>query len=717
MAIKQLTDEQIQTWTREQKDRWWLENVYRGSMPQLTLRSALMGFVLGSVLSATNLYVGAKTGWSLGVGITSVILAFAFFKVVSSAGARHFTILENNCVQSIATSAGYMTAPLISSLAAIMIVEGRLLPWYEIMAWNIVLSILGVLFAFPLKRRFINEEQHPFPEGKACGVVLDTLHESEGTEGVKKAKVLLGFGLGAAALKFIQAEAIQEWLQFKLLGREGELYGKYLAAKEALRKAAEAAATAPEEGKEAAKALVKAAKGAAGEAHERVAEAMYFLPENLAVLLAKVRVPELKIAGITSSSLTVSPVMDLALMGAGGLMGIRAAFSLMLGAALNYCVLVPWMAHRKDVPLTNVLNDRGEVIAQAIPGGFRTITLWSLWPGVACMVVASFVVFFAKPQIIVGALRGMLGRKAAGTDVLKHIEVPIWVSVVGVPVMSVVAALMGWAFFDVNPWLCLLGLPLAFILSMIAANSTALTGTTPVGATAKITQLFYGLVAPGNIKTNLATGSITGEVVSNSSNLLMDIKPGYMLGAKPRQQAIGHVIGIFAGALASTPLFFILFTQGVDKTTPEAVKGSIENLQSNQFPMPSVSVWKGVAEVLTQGVSQLPVSVVWAIAVASLVGIAFEVSRIVTKGRFPISPVAMGLAFVIHFHASLAFFAGALIFWLLGVGRGAGGAAHGATDAQPKGFWRENHEAICAGVIAGAALMGIGDAIVAAFVL
>ena len=38
--------------------------------------------LLGGVLSLTNLYVGAKTGWTLGVGITSVILAFALFKVL-----------------------------------------------------------------------------------------------------------------------------------------------------------------------------------------------------------------------------------------------------------------------------------------------------------------------------------------------------------------------------------------------------------------------------------------------------------------------------------------------------------------------------------------------------------------------------------------------------------------------------------------------------------
>ncbi len=68
MALAQLSDEQTRTWTREQKDRWWLENIYRGDLPQLTVRSGLTGFLLGGILSATNLYVGGKTGVTLGVG-------------------------------------------------------------------------------------------------------------------------------------------------------------------------------------------------------------------------------------------------------------------------------------------------------------------------------------------------------------------------------------------------------------------------------------------------------------------------------------------------------------------------------------------------------------------------------------------------------------------------------------------------------------------------
>lgn len=645
MAIKQLTEEQIREWSVEQKDRWWLENVYRGNMPQLTLRAGLTGFILGGVLSATNLYIGAKTGWSLGVGITSVILAFAFFKVLQQIGVSEFTILENNAMQSIATSAGYMTAPLISSLTAYMIVNQTLLPWWQIISWNVVISILGVLFAFPMKRRFINDEQHPFPEGQAAGVVMDTLHSSDAAVGLFKAKVL-GIAAGLAAfVKFLQSESLQHWLQTKVFG----------VAKEKL----------------------------------------WHLHEDLFDLFGVTDKTVPRLRGIDVRQLTISPALDVAMIGAGGLMGIRAGSSLLIGAVLNYFVLAPWMIELGDI----------KPKADGVTFGMRQITLWALWPGVAAMVIASFTAFFSKPDVITSAFRGLTGKKS-GTDLLKDIEFPIWISVVGIPVMSLISAWMAQSFFGVPIWATLVGLPLTFVLSLVAANSTALTSTTPVGATSKITQLFYGLVRPGDIQSNLATAGITAEVVGNSSNLLMDIKPGYMLGAKPRQQAVGHIIGIVSGALASTFLFFALFTKGVDPNNP----ASIENLQSKDFPMPAVTIWKGVAEVLTKGLSQLPSSVVTAVIVASLAALILEILRIMSKNRLPLSPVAMGLAFVIDFRSSLCMFAGAFLFWLLGVGRLKEEKAHG-------NLWVENHEPICAGVIAGASLMGILDILVGVFLL
>src|SRR5262245_65878751 len=115
MAILQLNDDEVATWTRQQKDQWWYNNVYRGDMPQLTVRSAVTGFLLGGLLAATALYIAGKTGITIGVGLTSVILAFAIYRGLNKAGfAQDFTILENNCTQSIATAAGYMVAQMIS---------------------------------------------------------------------------------------------------------------------------------------------------------------------------------------------------------------------------------------------------------------------------------------------------------------------------------------------------------------------------------------------------------------------------------------------------------------------------------------------------------------------------------------------------------------------------------------------------------------------------
>jgi len=236
VALPQLTDDQIRSMSRLEKDRWWLQHVFRGDMPQLTLRSAATGFLLGAVLSATNLYVGAKTGWSLGVGVTSVILAFALFRVARQLGlTQSFTILENNAVQSVATAAGYMTAPLTSSLLAFMVMTNQILPSWKIFAWNFVISLLGVLLAFPMKRRFVNDEQQPFPEGRACAVVLDSLYPDAPAGGTAvqeqkkaearavwlgglKAKALFGAMGFAGFVEFLKLEAYQQLLQHRIFG-------------------------------------------------------------------------------------------------------------------------------------------------------------------------------------------------------------------------------------------------------------------------------------------------------------------------------------------------------------------------------------------------------------------------------------------------------------------------------------------------------------------
>src|SRR5260221_14149519 len=92
--------------------RKWLKEVYRGDrVPQLTFRAVVTGMVLGGGMALSNLYVGFKTGWGLGVTITACILAYALFsglqRVFPKLRNKEFTILENNMMSSAASAAGY----------------------------------------------------------------------------------------------------------------------------------------------------------------------------------------------------------------------------------------------------------------------------------------------------------------------------------------------------------------------------------------------------------------------------------------------------------------------------------------------------------------------------------------------------------------------------------------------------------------------------------
>ena len=389
MALLQLNEEQVRTWTRRQKDEWWLKNVFRGDMPQLTIRSALTGFLLGGILAATALYIAAKTGISIGVGLTSVILAFALYRIMHGAGiATDFTILENNCTQSIATAAGYMVAPMISSLAAYMLVTERIIPWWHMVTWMCVVSIIGVLLAFPMKRRFINEEQLPFPEGRASGVVLDALYTGSASEGMFKARLLGATALFTGLYQAVISDGWMKLLQFKILRLD-----QWAGLKEPWT------------------------------FHERLDAYYYAAAGKASQYIPTILGTDIRVLGLRLT-------LDAAMLGVGGLMGIAVATSCLLGAFINFVILAP------------IMIQAGDIVARTGPTGVlvpisraEIVNQWSLWWGVTMMVVGSLVSLLGRPEIF----KGLFKRRAkeSGADVLGHIEFPLWISAVGIPIFSV----------------------------------------------------------------------------------------------------------------------------------------------------------------------------------------------------------------------------------------------------------------------------------------
>jgi uncharacterized oligopeptide transporter (OPT) family protein len=378
--------------------------------------------------------------------------------------------------------------------------------------------------------------------------------------------------------------------------------------------------------------------------------------------------------GTPLRDLTIRLDTSIVMMGTGGLMGMRTAASLLVGATINYFVLAPIMIRQGIIPAAT----------------YRAITTWSLWAGAAMMTTSSLWAFVSKPRLIAQSFTGLIGRgrRAGQVDPLADIELPMRVFAIGIPLVGAAVVIAGYWMFGIRPALGLLAIPLVFALTLIAVNSTALTSITPGSAISKLTQLSFSVVARGDIATNIMTAGITSEVALNASNLLMDIKPGYMLGAKPRQQAVGHVLGIFAGALVAVPVFYLLF------------HGDITLFTSERFPMPAAQIWRSVAEVLTHGFGSLHLSARIAMAIGAALGLLIEILGQRMRGRFPLSGVALGLGFVLRFSDVLAMALGALVFWLV--------KRHSRrVDSTVHRVFVDNQETLCAGIIAGGSLAGI----------
>ena len=192
----------LETHSPRAVERAWLERRYRGDeVAQLTVRAVLMGAALGGLTGLSNLYVGLKTGWSLGVVITASVVGWAIWTALLRLRIARspMTILEINAMASTASAAGYSTgANLVSAIAAYLMVVGHHMPFWQLSAWVLCVALLGLFMAVPMKRQLVNIERLPFPTGRAAAETLRSLH-GDGVDGQRQARALL-WAMGAGVL-------------------------------------------------------------------------------------------------------------------------------------------------------------------------------------------------------------------------------------------------------------------------------------------------------------------------------------------------------------------------------------------------------------------------------------------------------------------------------------------------------------------------------------
>lgn len=595
-----------------QSELEWFAHTYQGDrMPQLTLRSVVMGSILGGFMSLSNLYVGLKTGWGLGVAITACILSFAIWKSLHTLLPKIFktemSILENNCMQSTASSAGYSTGgTMVSAIAAYLMVTGQHMPWPVLGMWTLFLAALGVFMAVPLKRQMINIEQLKFPSGIAAAETLRSLH-AKGAEATKKARALGVSGVFGGLVA---------WL--------------------------------------------------------RDAGRPFAIPGQL-------EIPGI-LGGFPLAKWTVSFEMSTIMIAAGSIIGWRVAWSLMLGACLNYLVLAPWMV------------DLGAISAEKL--GYRAIVGWSTWAGASLMVTSGLTAFAMQWRTIVRALSGVTKlfskNRVTSDDPLAAIEVPSSWFLLGTLASGAGCVFVLYTYFDTSVWMGCLAVVLTFFLGIVACRATGESDITPIGAMGKVTQLSFGALAPANVTANLMTAAVTAGAAGSSADLLTDLKSGYLLGANPRKQFIAQFLGIFAGTLVVVPAFYLL--------VPTAA-----SLGTDQWPAPAAQTWKAVADLLAKGVHALHPTAQMGILVGGLIGIILPLIEKFAPAKarsFIPSATGLGLAMVIPFFNSLGMFIGALIALAL-------------EKFKPK-VASDYVVPVASGIIAGESIMGIVVALLSA---
>ena len=138
-----------------------------GNIRELTLRGILLGALITVVFTAANVYLGLRAGLTFATSIPAAVISMAVLKFF-----RDSTIQENNIVQTIASSAGTLSAIVFVLPGLVMVGWWTGFPYWLSVAVIAIGGILGVMYSVPLRRALVTGSDLPYPEGVAAAEVL-----------------------------------------------------------------------------------------------------------------------------------------------------------------------------------------------------------------------------------------------------------------------------------------------------------------------------------------------------------------------------------------------------------------------------------------------------------------------------------------------------------------------------------------------------------------
>ena len=380
-----------------------------------------------------------------------------------------------------------------------------------------------------------------------------------------------------------------------------------------------------------------------------------------------------------------------ALLGVGYIVGPKIASYMFVGSLMGWMVIIPMIClFGPDTWMYPA--DQGVTIAQLYANGGAS-AIWSTYVkyiGAGAIATGGIISLIKSLPLIVttfrDSIKSMKGSKSTSTERTAQ-DLPMQFILLGIVAMvfiiwivpAIPVSLLGAAIIVV----------FGFFFATVSSRMVGLVGSSnnPVSGMAIATLLIATFAIKSSGKTGIdgmtaaiAVGSVICIIAAIAGDTSQDLKTGYLLGATPKKQQMGELLGIIVSGLAIGGVLYLL----------DAAWG----YGTAEIPAPQAQLMKMIVEGIMGG--NLPWGLVF---IGVFLAICLEILRI------PVMPFAIGLYLPIYLNATIMI--GGVVRGLLDRRKG--------VDEKTKTAQSTDGTLYCAGMIAGEGLVGILLAVFAVF--
>ena len=380
-----------------------------------------------------------------------------------------------------------------------------------------------------------------------------------------------------------------------------------------------------------------------------------------------------------------------ALLGVGYIVGPKIASYMFVGSLMGWMVIIPMIClFGPDTWMYPAAE--GTTIAQLYANG-GAAAIWSTYVkyiGAGAIATGGIISLIKSLPLIVttfrDSMKSMKGSKSTSTARTAQ-DLPMQFILLGVFAMvfiiwivpAIPVTLLG-AFIIVI---------FGFFFATVSSRMVGLVGSSnnPVSGMAIATLLIATFAIKSSGKTGIdgmtaaiAVGSVICIIAAIAGDTSQDLKTGYLLGATPKKQQMGEMLGVVVSGLAIGGVLYLL----------DAAWG----YGTAEIPAPQAQLMKMIVEGIMGG--NLPWGLVF---IGVFLAICLEILRI------PVMPFAIGLYLPIYLNATIMI--GGVVRGLLDRRKG--------VDEKTKTAQSTDGTLYCAGMIAGEGLVGILLAVFAVF--